>query len=372
MFRVTIPAVRPSLGAAGLLMVWFAFALFSVPAIIGTGAGIDVLSVRMVEMVNFTYPPNLEAAIGLGFIIILAVGTAWFLQKRVLARARHATIGGKGNSFTRIELGRLRIVARLILLSYILIAAVLPLLALLLVSLNGFWTPWVNWSGLNFNAFTHVLFGNPQTSLSLRNSIFLGLVGATIGTFAAATLALFVRKYGGPATAVVDAVVKLPASVSSIVLAVGFILAFSGPPFNLNGTLLILLLGYLVLYMPQASVAADAAAAQVGKELTEASHISGAGAGRTFLRISLPLMVAGMVAGWMLLFVRMISDLTVSAVLAGSNNPVVGFRILEIYEGGNFATLAALSSVLTLISAVVVTSLMIFTKRMTRTSSAAT
>lgn len=369
MIRVTIPAVRPSLGAAALLMVWFAFALFSVPAIIGTGAGIDVLAVRMVKLVNFTYPPNLEGAIGLGLIIILAVGTAWFMQKRVLARARHATIGGKGNSFTRIELGRWRIVARTALLGYILIAAVLPLLALLLVSLNGFWTPWINLSNLSLSSFNDVLFGNVQTSLALRNSIVLGLVGATIGTIAAATLALFVRKYGGAASAVVDAVVKLPASVSSIVLAVGFILAFSGPPFNLNGTFLILLLGYLVLYMPQASVAADAAAAQVGKELTEASHISGATAGRTFLRISMPLMITGLVAGWMLLFVRMISDLTVSAVLAGTNNPVVGFRILEIYEGGNFATLAALSSILTLISAIVVTALMIFTKRMTRTSS---
>lgn len=368
MLRVTIPAVRPSLGAAALLMVWFSFALFSVPAIIGTGAGIDVLAVRMVKLVNFTYPPNLEGAIGLGLIIILAVGTAWFMQKRVLARARHATIGGKGNSFTRIELGRWRLAARLVLLSYILVAAVLPLMALLLVSLNGFWTPWINLSNLSLSSFNNVLFGNVQTSLALRNSIVLGLVGATIGTIAAATLALFVRKYGGTASAIVDGVVKLPASVSSIVLAVGFILAFSGPPFNLNGTFLILLLGYLVLYMPQASVAADAAAAQVGKELTEASHISGASAGRTFLRISMPLMAAGLVAGWMLLFVRMISDLTVSAVLAGTRNPVVGFRILEIYEGGNFATLAALSTILTLISAVVVTALMIFTKRMTRTS----
>ena len=64
---------------------------------------------------------------------------------------------------------------------------------------------------------------------------------------------------------VLDGAVKLPAAISSIVIAVGFLLAFSGPPFNLNGSLLILLLAYLVLYMPQGSVAADAAACAGGR-----------------------------------------------------------------------------------------------------------
>jgi len=370
MWLVTIPAVRPSLGAALLLLVWFGFALYSVPAVIGTGAQIEVLPVRLVNLLSFTYPPETAQAIGLGMIVVLIVGGAWLLQTRILAGGRHATVGGKGHRMSRIELGRWRWAARSVVLAYILLAAVLPMIGLMLVTLNGFWTPNIKWGALSLATFREVLFEDAVTVTSLKNSILLGIIGATIGMAAAAIISLFVRERGRGVGRVVDGLIKLPASISTIVLAVGFVLAFSGPPFGLNGTFLILLLAYLALYLPQGSVAADAAAAQVGNELTEASSISGAGPTRTLLRVSLPLMLAGLVAGWALLFVRMIGDLTASAILAGTNNPVVGFRILEVYQGGSFATLAALSTVLTLVSAAIVVLMLVVTRRSDRSKTA--
>jgi iron(III) transport system permease protein len=370
MWLVTIPAVRPSLGASLLLLVWFGFALYSVPAVIGTGAQIEVLPVRLVNLLSFTYPPETARAIGLGMIVVLVVGAAWLVQARILAGGRHATVGGKGHRTTRIELGRWRWAARSVVIVYILLAAVLPMIGLVLVTLNGFWTPNIKWAQLSLDTFREVLFEDAVTVTALKNSLLLGVAGATIGMAAAAIIALFVRDRGSRFARAVDGLIKLPASISTIVLAVGFVLAFSGPPFNLNGTFAILLFAYLALYMPQGSVAADAAAAQVGRELTEASGISGAGPTRTLLRVSLPLMMAGLAAGWALLFVRIIGDLTASAILAGTNNPVVGFRILEVYQGGSFATLAALSTALTLVSAAIVVAMLALTRRNDRTRTA--
>jgi iron(III) transport system permease protein len=59
----------------------------------------------------------------------------------------------------------------------------------------------------------------------------------------------------------------------------------------------------------------------------------------------------------------MIGDLTASAILAGTNNPVVGFRILEVFEGASYASLAALSTVLTFVSMIVIVVLLIVTRR---------
>jgi iron(III) transport system permease protein len=165
---------------------------------------------------------------------------------------------------------------------------------------------------------------------------------------------------------VLDAGIKLPASVSNIVLAVGVLLAFAGPPFNLRGTQLILLVGYLVLYLPHGSVAADTAAGQVGPELTEASQVAGASAGRTFARIQIPLMVPGLAAGWALLFVRMTGDLTASALLAGTRNPVVGARILDVYQNGSYAEVAALSTVLVAVTGTVVALTLVWSRRRSR------
>lgn len=362
MRRVTLPAVIPSLGASVLMLVWFGMSLFSVPAIVGQGAKIEVLAVRIVRLLTFTYPADVPRALALCFFVILGVGTAYYFQSRILRKSRHATVGGKGHKVARIELGNWRRPAQALVVGYIVIAAVLPMVGLLLVALNGYWTPNIRWAHLSLESFRNVLIEDQITRTALRNSLMLGVLGATIGITAAAILALFVQRSGKGAATLIDATIKLPAAISTIVLAVGFLLAFSGPPFHLNGTFLILLLAYLALYMPQASVAADAAAAQVGRELGEASQISGASAGRTFWRISLPLMAAGLAAGWALLFVRMLGDLTASAILSGTNNPVVGFRILEVFEGGSYASLAALSTLLTVVSVVVIVALQALTR----------
>src|SRR6185436_3149171 len=148
------------------------------------------------------------------------------------------------------------------------------------------------------------------------------------------------------------------ATLSHIVIAVGFVLALGGRPFNLGGTVVILMLAYLALYFPQTSVATDNAVAQVGRELPEASRVGGAGEGRTFRRIYLPLMASGVAAGWALLFVRCVGDLTASSILAGPRNPVIGWKILQVYTDGSYSEMAALSVVLTLISGLVVVTVM--------------
>lgn len=361
--KVTFPAIRPALSAAMLLMLWWGFALVSVPLVIGSGAGIEVLSVRIVRLLTFSFPAQTSLAVGNSIFVVAIVGTAWYLQSRRLRGGRHATVGGKGTAATRTDLGRWRRPAQLLILGYVFVAAVLPIGALLLVSLRGFWSPNIEWSKLGLGAFRKAIFDDTRTRRALANSIRIGIIGATIGITAAAILSLYVQRSGRAGARLVDGAVKLPATISTIVIAVGFLLAFAGPPFRLGGSTLILLLAYLAIYLPQGSVAADAAASQVGRELLDASSMSGAGGTRTFLRVCVPIMLPGLVAGWALLFVRMAGDLTASALLSGTNNPVVGFRILEVVQGGSYAVLAALALALTLVTGTVVVLALVATRR---------
>jgi iron(III) transport system permease protein len=134
--------------------------------------------------------------------------------------------------------------------------------------------------------------------------------------------------------------------------------------------LLILFLVYLAIAMPEASVTADAALSMVGADLAEASAVSGAGVARTFFRIYLPLMIPGLLAGWALVFVRIVGDIEASSILSGgSNNGVVGFQILAIFEQGGTSQLAALALVLTVISAVVITLVMLISWRLSKWTS---
>lgn len=351
--RVTLPALAPSIGAGFLLCTWFGFGMFSIAAIIGTPAQIDVIAVRIVHLLTFSYPPDEDLALGLSAVVVLFVGVSYFVQYRILRNSRFSSISGKGSSRSVTKLGPWRPVVRALVLLYVGISTILPMVGLFLVALNGYWTPNIQWGSLSLEAFNTALFQDPKTSEAFLNSLGLGIVGGMIGIVAAALVSLYVARRRGRLAAGIDLAIKLPASISHMVIAVGILLLLGREPFNLGGTWLILLLGYLAVYLPQASIASDAAVAVVGKELAEASYVSGGRDWKTFLRIYAPLMLPGLVGGWALLFIRIVGDLTASAILSGTSNVVLGFRILEVFNGGSYATLAALSAVLVLVTGTV-------------------
>src|SRR5690606_31275424 len=206
------------------------------------------------------------------------------------------------------------------------------------VALQPYWLPVINPAVFTLDNFYNALIERPLTRMGFLHSLSLGVIGGLIGILLGAVIALYVRNTKGMGGRIVDGVTKLPAALSHIVIGVGILLAFSGPPFNLSGTLVLLLITYIVIHMPEASIAANAAVAQVGKELLEASNTSGATQGMTFREVLLPLTLPGLVSGWALLFVLMAGELTASALLAGARNPVIGFVILDIWEQGTFGT----------------------------------
>lgn len=360
--RVTLPVIKPALIAAALLVLMMGFAIFSVPIVIGTGAHIEVLSVQIYHLI-FAYPSRLDLAILLGLFLTLVVQGLLLMQALVGNVARSATIGGKGQRVAPVKLGRWRPLARGIVVLYILGSTVIPVIGLVLVSLQPFWTANVNWSLLGFQNYVTVFVGNQTTRTALLNSIILGIAGASAGMLMAAILVTAAGKSKSLASRVIQLVTAVPAGIPHIALGVGFIFAFSSGWFAIRGTLLILFLAYLVIHIPQAMRTATLAIDQVGPELLEASQLCKAPPRRTFLRILLPLMRPGILAGWVILFVQMSGELTASALLAGSNNPVIGQVIIDFWQNGSFPEIAALAVIMTVVNTVVVSVVLRFSGR---------
>jgi iron(III) transport system permease protein len=65
-------------------------------------------------------------------------------------------------------------------------------------------------------------------------------------------------------------------------------------------------------------------------------------------------MLPGLAAGWSLVFVWSVAEISAAAILSGTGNVVVGFRILEIFNNGQWSELAALSLVVAAINLIVV------------------
>jgi iron(III) transport system permease protein len=351
---IAFPVIRPAIGAASLLALMMGLALFSTPVVIGTPARVDVLSVYLVRLVKGVYPPRLAEAVVIGMLIMVVLLVAWILHRRYVDAGRHGTLGGKGVRPAPTKLGVWRRPAQALMLLYLMVTSIFPLLALLLVAMQPFWQPTIDWSVLSLDAFREIVFENRTTQRALQISISLGLIGGVLGMLIASILVMVIHRHGGFLGRFIDFSTKIPGALSHIVIGVAFVVTFAGPPFMLQGTWLVLMMAYLVINLPQASISADAAIRQVGRELWEASYMSGAGSGRTFFRVALPLMRPGLAAGFALLFVLMVGDLTASALLAGTRNPVVGFVILNIWENGVFGELAALAVVITVLTSTAV------------------
>lgn len=341
---VTLPSVLPAIGAGTLLALIYAFSLFSIPALLGKGTEqVEVLSYRIVSLMR-VFPPRIGEAMVLGVVMFAVIGTGLWLQRRVIRRSRFATISGRSKPITPIRMGIWKWPIRIGMLLYFFVTAIMPTVGLVVVAMQPFWTATIDFSVMSFERFSEMLGGGTVGFTALRNSVTIAFGGGIIAMLLAAVISSYSnRRMDSNIGRFADFSTKLPGAVSNILIGVSFVAAFAGPPFSLSGTILILLLAYLVITMPQASFTASAAHAQVGRDLEEASRAAGATETRTFLRIVLPLMVPGLVAGWALVFVLMAGDITASSMLAGSGNPVVGSYMLDQVDFGSWGTLSTVA-----------------------------
>jgi iron(III) transport system permease protein len=178
LLKVTLPAIAPALVAAFLIALVAGIGLFSVPIVLGTAARVDVLSTTIYRLLD-SYPPHTGAAVTLAAGLALLLQLLLWAQRLVAPDGRHAATGGRGVRAGRLQLGRWKHPARLLVLLYLGATAVLPVGGLILVSLQPFWTPAIRWGSLSLANYHDVILGNDTTRQALLTSLLLGAAVAT-------------------------------------------------------------------------------------------------------------------------------------------------------------------------------------------------
>lgn len=351
--EISLPSIRHAIGASVLMSMISSIGLYSIAALMGTAARIDVLSVHIYRLLNFSYPPKTGQAVVIGLLLMLFIGALWLAQRKLASRTGAATVGGMGVRPNLVTLGPWRWPARALVLLYVLLTSVLPLLALFVVALQPFWRPVIDVSVLSLGNFQE-LANASLARAAIWNSTLLAVVTSTGVVLAAGLLAIVGGNLGGGAEKAIGLATKMPSAIPHIVFAVGVLIAFGFAPFNLQGGWLILLIAYLAVYLPTASITAESAVKQVGAQLVEASRVCGASRARTFWRVQLPLILPGLAAGWASIFALVLGELNAAAILSGPRNPTIGYMILTLFDNGTYSQLAAIGSLIGLVSAITV------------------
>lgn len=345
--RITLPMVRPALFAAILITVIRALEAFEVPALLGIPRGIWVFTSRIWRALDgFPSDFGLAGAFALSLLVITSVLV--YLHTRLGRRSkRYQTVTGKGFRPHVVPLGSWKTPATVFAVVYVVVAVALPLLILLYVSTQRFYaTPSLETiSNATLDNYRYT-FTHPQVLRALRNSLMLGTGAATAIVLLTAIASWFVVRSRTRGRWLVDNLASIPLIIPGLVVGVALLVIYIRTPVPIYGTIWILFIAYLTRYVPYGMRYSSTSMYQVGSELEESAHTSGAGWWYTFRRVHLPLMVPGLIAGWIYIVVVSVRELSSSILLYSPGNEVLSVLIWEQWENGQFTELAALGIVM--------------------------
>lgn len=339
---ITAPLVAPAVLSGALLAFVNAIALFGSQAIIGLPGRIFTLPTRIYAL--FDYPPQYGLASALSLIFVAITVLALYLQRRYLARRSYVTVGGKGLRPEPIDVGSARWAILAFCAAVFVVAVVAPYLTLLAVSLSKSWGL-TFWQNLTLANYRFILFEYDVTRRAIVNSLILASAAATLAVLLGALVGWLDLRTTLRGRKLLDYVSLVPLGLPGIVVAVALIQFWLRVPVPLYGTLAIILLAYVGRYLPLGVRAANAALRQVDASLEETARITGAGWLRTMLRVTLPLTRPGLFAGWLLVFVPAIQELSASILLFSSESITLAVAVYNLYETGYLEPVAALAIV---------------------------
>ncbi|MBA2666434.1 MAG: iron ABC transporter permease [Trueperaceae bacterium] len=339
---ITLPLVRPAILGGALLAFVSSIDNFGIPAVLGLRVQFQVLTTRIYEALTI---PDLPLATAMSMLLVVLAGVAiWALGKFEGRRGEHAIIGGKSIRPHIIRLGPARPWVTLALGSTVALIVVLPLLALVVTSLQPYYGAPLTLENITPRNYEAVL-GSSAAQRGIRNSLLLAPAAATILVIVTALLAYLNVKARMPGTKLLDAIGMVPFALPGSVIGIGMILAWSNPPVGptLYGTLWILLVAYLMRYMAYGLRACRASLMQIHDSLEEAAATSGANRIRTLRDVTLPLMRPGMIAAWVLIFMSAFNELTVSVLIWSARNETIGVWIFVMQDSGFAGRASALA-----------------------------
>jgi len=365
MLKVTLPLVIP--GVLGATVFCFAEMLgsFSAALVLGLPSRFYVVTTAMYQLVS-QYPPRFPTAAAMGVSLFAVMFVMVWLYRRIVQRGHYATITGKAFRPRVMRVGRLRWGLFALCLAYLGVAVVLPVLTLFSASIQRLATALVPARANLTLANYATAFSLDAVRSALGNSLLLGAATATLGVVVMAFLAWLIYRSRLPGAGGIEYVLMFPQAVPRLVFAFGMLWAWLIFPLPIYGTLWLLLIAYLTVFLPLGLRTIAGVILQVDRSLEESAQMCGAGWGYRMRTVTVPLLRPGLVAAWLLLFIASVRELGASILLMGPKAKVITPAIVESWFSTSTELTAAMALLQTLAVAVALVLLFTVARRVTQ------
>ena len=339
--RIILPFALPALLAAFALVFARTIGSFEVPAMLGTPAGITMISTYIYLALQRGLD-DLTAVAGFAGLVMLVSIVVLLLARRYRAQVDGWRSQSASGYFL---LGKWRYPTAAAAIAWLALTSLAPLYALLMRSLTqrldpeSFWQPWSQagrWSGENYAA----VLSDPGVWSASASSFILALLAASTLMFVAVLLIWSSRRRGSALARRLIAISHIVFSLPGIIVGMSILVSYG--LLTRSGAVLIGI-AYCLRGLPYALVYADRALGQVAASLWHSARIAGASRPAALRRILLPLAAPLVVAGLCYVFVISVREVSSSVLLYSPGQEVISVFLWQFWQDGELGRFAALS-----------------------------
>ena len=345
---VTLPLMLPGLGNAFLVTFIESIADFANPMMIG--GSFDTLATTIYLQITGAYDKIGAAAMA---VVLLSITFIMFLvQKYYLERKTAATLTGKASRARMLITDKSVRVPLTVLCSAI---AIFVILMYICVPFGALFNTWGYDFHLTFKWFERV-FTRYHGLQAFTDSFVLSLIAAPITSLLSMIISYLVVKKNFKTKGFIEFASMLAMAVPGTVLGVGYIRGFANGIFHtglmqgLYGTGAILVIVFIVRSLPTGTRSGISALRQIDKSIEESAYDLGAGSGKVFTTVTLPLIKDSFFSGLVTSFVRSITAISAIILLVTPQFLLITVQINEFAEKGSYGLACAFATILIIIT----------------------
>jgi iron(III) transport system permease protein len=332
---ITFPLITPAILSAVITTFLYGMGEFAIVSVLGSRQGFDVYSTIISEAIKNRFPAAYGEAAALSCSLLLVTAImVWYYRRVTSRKADYMTLTGKRTQNQRWDLGKWRWPISGVLWVALLVVWVIPIAAMVIASLTTTWTGTVvvdEWTLTHYAA----AIADQQLWDAFANSVFVSVGAATLGTILVVGLAYYTERTRARFRGFVDMLSLTPLAVPGIIIGAGLIFAslWAGklPFVNLYGTLTIIIIGSVIVFLPVSSRIAVGNIVQIHSELEEAARVAGASWLQQIRQIFLPLFRNTAIVIWFFLLVHVFQLLSIAWMTYTTDTVVIPVKLFQLY-----------------------------------------
>lgn len=335
--RIFLPLLSGNYAIGALLVFVKTLSEYGTPATLGKRIGFEVFTTEIHRHATVA-PIDFGGSATLSSVLVGICLVMWMLQSYITTKKSYHLVSGRGNRMAEQRLGGVATaVAWLYVVLILVIAIGVPYFSVIstsLINLRGYGLAPGNFT---WGHYVELFTENTKGISALKNSVFLAVTSAAICAVLGTMLALSVHRSKSRLRRVVEMIGLLPEMLPGIVLVIGIMLFWNQiyQVIPLYNTLGIMVLAYVVLFLPYTVQYVTSSLTQVSDSLTAAGRVFGGSPLYILLHITLPLIKPGIVTGFMMTFIIAFRELVTASLIAPPNTLVVSTYIMREFEQGS-------------------------------------